>query len=77
MANIIAEEMEQRGVHFIHQAKPKAIEKQDDGRLLVHWVDRVRFHLFFYLLRWSGYPNGTIIFFQINLLNEFLSASDF
>ncbi|XP_048508026.1 thioredoxin reductase 2, mitochondrial isoform X1 [Athalia rosae] len=40
MANIVAEEMEQRGVHFVYQAKPKAIEKQDDGRLLVHWVDR-------------------------------------
>lgn len=41
MANIVAEEMEQRGVHFVYQAKPKAIEKQDDGRLLVHWVDKV------------------------------------
>ncbi|XP_015115043.1 thioredoxin reductase 1, mitochondrial isoform X2 [Diachasma alloeum] len=40
MANLVAEEMEQRGVHFIHQAKPKAIEKQEDGRLLVHWVDK-------------------------------------
>lgn len=41
MADLIAEEMEQRGVHFVHQAKPKAIEKQSDGRLLVHWVDKV------------------------------------
>lgn len=41
MANIVAEEMSDRGVHFIYQAKPKAIEKQADGRLLVHWVDKV------------------------------------
>ncbi|XP_051169808.1 thioredoxin reductase 1, mitochondrial isoform X3 [Leptopilina boulardi] len=40
MANIVAEEMADRGVHFIYQAKPKAIEKQADGRLLVHWVDK-------------------------------------
>ncbi|XP_011311994.1 thioredoxin reductase 1, mitochondrial isoform X2 [Fopius arisanus] len=40
MANLVAEEMEQRGVHFVHQAKPKALEKQEDGRLLVHWVDK-------------------------------------
>lgn len=40
MANLVAEEMEQRGVNFIYQAKPKAVKKQDDGRLMVHWVDR-------------------------------------
>ncbi|XP_012235732.1 thioredoxin reductase 2, mitochondrial isoform X1 [Linepithema humile] len=40
MANLVAEEMEQRGVHFIYQAKPKKITKQEDGRLLVHWVDK-------------------------------------
>lgn len=40
MANLIAEEMEQQGVHFVYQAKPKAVEKQEDGRLLVHWVDK-------------------------------------
>ncbi|KAK0160633.1 hypothetical protein PV328_008021 [Microctonus aethiopoides] len=40
MANLVAEEMEQRGVHFIYQAKPKAVKKQDDGRLMVHWVDK-------------------------------------
>ncbi|XP_043470868.1 thioredoxin reductase 2, mitochondrial isoform X1 [Leptopilina heterotoma] len=40
MSNIVAEEMSDRGVHFIYQAKPKAIEKQADGRLLVHWVDK-------------------------------------
>ncbi|XP_034946272.1 thioredoxin reductase 1, mitochondrial isoform X2 [Chelonus insularis] len=40
MANLIAEEMEQRGVHFIYQAKPKKIEKQEDGRLLVHYIDK-------------------------------------
>lgn len=41
MANIVAEEMEHRGVHFIYQAKPKKISKQEDGRLLVDWVDKV------------------------------------
>lgn len=41
MANIVAEEMEQRGVHFIYQAKPKRITKQEDGRLLVDYVDKV------------------------------------
>ncbi|XP_058803350.1 thioredoxin reductase 1, mitochondrial isoform X2 [Phymastichus coffea] len=40
MANTIAEEMEHRGVHFIWQAKPKALVKQADGRLLVQWVDK-------------------------------------
>ncbi|XP_033229784.1 thioredoxin reductase 1, mitochondrial isoform X2 [Belonocnema kinseyi] len=40
MANIVAEEMAERGVHFVYEAKPKAIEKQADGRLLVHWVDK-------------------------------------
>ncbi|XP_012277878.1 thioredoxin reductase 1, mitochondrial isoform X2 [Orussus abietinus] len=40
MANIVATEMEDRGVHFIYQAKPKAIIKQDDGRLLVHYIDK-------------------------------------
>ncbi|XP_043281869.1 thioredoxin reductase 1, mitochondrial isoform X2 [Venturia canescens] len=40
MSNMVATEMEQRGVHFIYQAKPKAIEKKEDGRLLVHWVDK-------------------------------------
>lgn len=41
MANTVAEEMEKRGVHFIYEAKPSKIEKQSDGRLLVHWVDKV------------------------------------
>lgn len=40
MANIVAEEMAERGVHFVYEAKPKAIEKMEDGRLLVHWVDK-------------------------------------
>ncbi|KAL6430935.1 hypothetical protein ACFW04_007016 [Cataglyphis niger] len=40
MANLVAEEMEHRGVHFIYQAKPKKIAKQEDGRLLVDWVDK-------------------------------------
>jgi len=41
MANLVAEEMEQRGVHFIYQAKPKKVAKQEDGRLLIDWVDKV------------------------------------
>lgn len=41
MANTIAEEIEHRGVHLIWQAKPKALAKQDDGRILVQWVDKV------------------------------------
>jgi len=41
MASLVADEMEKRGVHFIYQAKPKKITKQEDGRLLVHWVDKV------------------------------------
>ncbi|GAB1867660.1 Thioredoxin reductase 1, mitochondrial [Camponotus japonicus] len=40
MANLVAEEMEQRGVHFIYQAKPKKVAKQEDGRLLIDWVDK-------------------------------------
>lgn len=40
MANLVADEMQERGVNFIYQAKPKAVVKQDDGRLLVHWVDK-------------------------------------
>ncbi|KAK2576250.1 hypothetical protein KPH14_005617 [Odynerus spinipes] len=40
MANMVAEEMQNRGVHFIYQAKPKKLEKQSDGRLLVDWVDK-------------------------------------
>ncbi|XP_020281809.1 thioredoxin reductase 1, mitochondrial isoform X3 [Pseudomyrmex gracilis] len=40
MAELVAKEMEQRGVHFIYQAKPKKVAKQDDGRLLVDWVDK-------------------------------------
>lgn len=45
MANLVAEEMQERGVHFIHQAKPKSIQKQDDGRLLVHYVNKVSFKI--------------------------------
>ncbi|XP_076244467.1 thioredoxin reductase 1 isoform X1 [Calliopsis andreniformis] len=40
IANMVAEEMATRGVHFIYQAKPSKIEKQSDDRLLVHWVDK-------------------------------------
>lgn len=45
MAQMIAAEMERRGAHFVYQAKPQKIEKQNDGRLLVHWVDKVRFEV--------------------------------
>lgn len=41
MADFITADMKQRGVNFIYQANPKAIEKRDDGRLLVHWIDKV------------------------------------
>lgn len=41
MASTVAQEMERRGIHFIYEAKPSKIEKQTDGRLLVHWVDKV------------------------------------
>ncbi|XP_066594519.1 thioredoxin reductase 2, mitochondrial isoform X2 [Prorops nasuta] len=40
MADIVAEEMQQRGVKFIYRAKPKQIVKQEDGQLLVDWVDK-------------------------------------
>ncbi|XP_043679595.1 thioredoxin reductase 1, mitochondrial isoform X2 [Vespula pensylvanica] len=39
MVQLVAEEMQNRGVHFIYQAKPKKVDKQADGRLLVDWVD--------------------------------------
>ena len=53
MANLVAEEMQQRGVNFIYEAKTKAIEKQEDGRLLVHWVDKVSINLI--LISYSFY----------------------
>lgn len=40
MANIVAEEMQQKGVKFVYEAKPSAVSKQEDGRLLVHWIDK-------------------------------------
>ncbi|XP_077268268.1 thioredoxin reductase 1 isoform X2 [Temnothorax americanus] len=40
MAEHVAEEMQQRGVNFIYEAKVKKIAKQEDGRLLVDWVDK-------------------------------------
>lgn len=52
MANIVAEEMEQRGVHFVYQAKPKKISKQDDNRLLVDWVDKVHMRVYNYIRKW-------------------------
>jgi thioredoxin reductase (NADPH) len=41
MANIITEEMENRGIRFIHEGKPKKVSKQEDGRLLIDWIDKV------------------------------------
>lgn len=51
MANLVAEEMQNRGVNFIYQAKPKRITKQKDGRLLVDWVDKVRANLRKFILK--------------------------
>lgn len=41
MAEHVADEMQQRGVNFIYEAKLKKVEKQEDGRLLAYWVDKV------------------------------------
>jgi len=41
MAEHIAEEMQQRGVNFLYEAKLKKLSKQEDGRLLADWVDKV------------------------------------
>lgn len=41
MAEHVAEEMQQRGVRFVYEAKLKKIAKQEDGRLLADWVDKV------------------------------------
>lgn len=40
MANIIASEMERRGVNFVYGARLKKVEKQSDDRLLAYWVDK-------------------------------------
>ncbi|XP_070510674.1 thioredoxin reductase 1 isoform X1 [Cardiocondyla obscurior] len=40
MSEHIAEEMQQRGVRFVYEAKVKKIVKQEDGRLLTDWVDK-------------------------------------
>ncbi|XP_018370643.1 PREDICTED: thioredoxin reductase 2, mitochondrial isoform X2 [Trachymyrmex cornetzi] len=40
MATHVAEEMEQRGVKFNYEAKLKKVSKQEDGRLLVDWIDK-------------------------------------
>lgn len=45
MANMVAEEMATRGVKFIYQAKLSKVVKQSDGRLLVHWIDKVCYEL--------------------------------
>lgn len=39
MARLVASEMEQRGVKFLHKCVPKFVEKQEDGRIVVHWVN--------------------------------------
>lgn len=41
MAETVAKEMEFRGVNFIYEAKPTALEKQNSGQILVHWIDNV------------------------------------
>ncbi|XP_011168538.1 thioredoxin reductase 1, mitochondrial isoform X3 [Solenopsis invicta] len=40
MAQHITEEMQQRGVNFIYEAKLKKVSKREDGRLLTDWVDK-------------------------------------
>ncbi|XP_011868712.1 PREDICTED: thioredoxin reductase 2, mitochondrial isoform X1 [Vollenhovia emeryi] len=40
MAEHVAEEMQQRGVNFVYEAKLKKVAKQEDGRLLADWVDK-------------------------------------
>lgn len=39
MANIVGDAMKLKGVKFLMQCKPKSVEKQSDGKLLVKWVD--------------------------------------
>lgn len=41
MAEHIVEEMQQRGVRFLREAKLKKVAKQEDGRLLADWVNNV------------------------------------
>lgn len=67
MANLVAEEMEQRGVHFIYQAKPKKVAKQEDGRLLVDWVDKVCVCVFVQIYRNLYQGNRTNKFLCINM----------
>ncbi|XP_018341060.1 PREDICTED: thioredoxin reductase 1, mitochondrial isoform X4 [Trachymyrmex septentrionalis] len=40
MATHIVEEMQQRGVKFNYQTKVKKVSKQEDGRLVVDWIDK-------------------------------------
>lgn len=40
MANSIADDMQRRGVKFIYEAQTTKIEKQNDGRLLVHYKNK-------------------------------------
>jgi len=39
MANIIADSMVERGVHFLHKTIPLSVEKQDNGRLFVKYIN--------------------------------------
>ncbi|XP_013097896.1 thioredoxin reductase 1, mitochondrial isoform X1 [Stomoxys calcitrans] len=39
MANIVADSMVERGIPFLHKTIPKSVEKTEDGRLLVKYVN--------------------------------------
>nr|CAD7459737.1 unnamed protein product [Timema tahoe] len=39
MADIITKDMQNRGVKFLFKCLPKSVEKQNDGKFLVHWAD--------------------------------------
>nr|CAD7445317.1 unnamed protein product [Timema bartmani] len=39
MADIITKDMQHRGVKFLFKCLPKSVEKQNDGKFLVHWAD--------------------------------------
>ena len=41
MANIVVEEIQDRGVKFIYQAEPQVLCKLRNGQILVFWMDKV------------------------------------
>lgn len=41
MAEHVTEEMQQRGVNFIFKGEVTKVAKQEDGRLLIDWADKV------------------------------------